>query len=74
MGDSIEYTAREFLKRQGAGAKCYCRCKLNLDRRSELGWSLVVLEIRPTTWKEVQRVMDYLGRNDLEDQALCSSV
>ena len=68
-------TAREFLSAApSAGTKCYCRCKLTLDKRSALGWSVSILEIRKTDWKEIRAVLDHLGRRDLEDPTLFSSM
>ncbi|PHH90770.1 hypothetical protein CDD83_2699 [Cordyceps sp. RAO-2017] len=63
----------EFLYGQKTGAKCYCRCRLMPDRRSELGWGVVIEEIRPATWKEILTVVDGLGRTDLDDPALFST-
>ncbi|KAF9771976.1 hypothetical protein IL306_010362 [Fusarium sp. DS 682] len=37
------------------------------DVTSEIGWGITVLEIRITTWKEIQGAMDTLGRKDLDE-------
>jgi hypothetical protein len=34
-----------------------------------LGWSLVLMDIRPTTWKEIRGVLSYLGRDDFDQLA-----
>jgi hypothetical protein len=39
-----------------------------------LGWSVSVLEIRKTDWKEIRAVLDHLGRRDLEDPTFFSSM
>lgn len=52
--------------------KCYCRCILRKDVRAELGYSLMLKEIRETTWKEVMAAVDFLGRKDLDDPTLYS--
>lgn len=54
------------------GIKCYCKCRLTEDPRSELGYSLILLEIRQITWKEISGALDILGRNDLDDRELCA--
>ena len=54
------------------GIKCYCKCRLTEDPRSELGYSLILLEIRQVTWKEISGALDILGRNDLDDRELCA--
>jgi hypothetical protein len=40
---------------------------LRSDPKSEIGWGITVLEIRTTTWKEIQGAMDILGRKDLDE-------
>jgi hypothetical protein len=54
------------------GIKCYCQCRLTEDTRSELGYSLTLLQIRQVTWKEISAALDLLGRNDLDDRDLCA--
>lgn len=58
--------AREFLQPSPVGIKCYCRGKLVVDTRSDLGWVIEVDEIRKSSWKEIRGVQDHLGRNDLD--------
>lgn len=67
VGSPLDCAAQELLKAQASRMKCFCRCKLRSDPRSEIGWGISVLEIRPTTWKEIQGTMDVLGRHDLDE-------
>ncbi|KAM5346794.1 hypothetical protein ACJ41O_009799 [Fusarium nematophilum] len=68
-GSPLDCAAQELLKPALSRAKCFCQCKLRRDLQAETGWSIVVLEIRPTTWKEIVRAMDALGRKDLDEPA-----
>lgn len=61
--------AREFLSNTPTRSKCYCRCKLTPDHRSDLGWSISILEVRKTDWKEIGAVLEHVGR-DLDDITL----
>jgi hypothetical protein len=61
-----EQALAEFIKKQRAGTKCYCLCTLIPDRRSALGWSAVIKDIRPISWKEIRLVVDRLGLTDLD--------
>ncbi|KAF4979988.1 hypothetical protein FZEAL_3915 [Fusarium zealandicum] len=67
VGSPSDCAAQEFLKSRSSQAKCFCRCKLRRDPRAGAGWFILVLEIRPATWKEVQKAMDVLGRQDLDE-------
>ena len=55
------------MKPNVAGTKCFCQCKLRPDNRSNPKWSIEVLSIRLTTWKEIEGVMHVLGRKDLDE-------
>lgn len=68
----MDVAARQLLKRNDPAVKCYCRCTLQRDARAELGYSLVLMTIRETTWKEIMAAMDFLGRKDLDDAQICS--
>lgn len=61
-----EQALNGFIKKQRAGTKCYCLCTLIPDRRSALGWSAVVKDIRPISWKEIRLIVDRLGLTDLD--------
>ncbi|KAM0439626.1 hypothetical protein ACHAPT_000718 [Fusarium lateritium] len=67
VGGPQEVAAQEFLKKRPSHAKCFCRCKLKQDSRAKAGWVVLVLEIRQAGWKEIQKVMDTLGRSDLDE-------
>ncbi|KAM6523826.1 hypothetical protein FSOLCH5_004439 [Fusarium solani] len=41
--------------------------ELKQDPRAKTGWVVIVLEIRQSGWKEIQKVMDTLGRKDLDE-------
>lgn len=56
----VEWAADQFLMPNDPGLKCYCQCLLVPEPRSELGWSAVIKDIRPTTWKEIRIVEDHL--------------
>ncbi|KAH7176620.1 hypothetical protein EDB81DRAFT_875421 [Dactylonectria macrodidyma] len=66
VGGPLDCASQEFLWPNVAGRKCYCRCKLRQDTRSDLGWSILVLSIQSMTWKQIEGVMDKFGRNDLD--------
>lgn len=61
-----EQALNGFMKKQRAGTKCYCLCTLIPDRRSALGWSAVIKDIRPISWKEIRLIVDRLGLTDLD--------
>ncbi|KAJ4230817.1 hypothetical protein NW759_002807 [Fusarium solani] len=67
VGSPRDITAQDFLKKRPSHAKCFCRCKLKQDPRAKTGWVVIVLEIRQSGWKEIQKVMDTLGRKDLDE-------
>lgn len=56
----------DFLRKQSVGMKCYCQCSLIPDSRSELGWSAIIEDIRPISWKEIRLIVDTLGLTDLD--------
>jgi hypothetical protein len=56
----VEWAADQFLAPNDPGLKCYCRCLLVPELRSQLGWSAVIQDIRPLTWKEIRSVEDHL--------------
>lgn len=67
VGSPRDIAAQDFLKRRPSHAKCFCRCQLKQDPRAKTGWVVIVLEIRQSGWKEIQKVMDTLGRKDLDE-------
>lgn len=67
VGSPQDIAAQDFLKKRSSHAKCFCRCQLKQDPRAKTGWVVIVLEIRQSGWKEIQKVMDALGRKDLDE-------
>ncbi|KAF4460763.1 hypothetical protein FALBO_12443 [Fusarium albosuccineum] len=67
VGSLLDCVAQDFLNPQSSPAKCFCRCKLKREPQAEAGWIIQVIDIRPTTWKEIQGAMDVLGRKDLDE-------
>ncbi|RSL75426.1 hypothetical protein CEP51_010879 [Fusarium floridanum] len=67
VGSPQDIAAQDFLKKRPSHAKCFCRCKLKQDPRAKTGWVVIVLKIRQSGWKEIQKVMDTLGRKDLDE-------
>lgn len=76
---SGEPTLKYFLEKQGnkkysAGIKCYCRCSLILDPRSDLGWAAIIRDIRPIGWKEIRLIVDRLGFTDLDRSPTAANI
>lgn len=67
VGSPQDIVAQDFLKKRPSHAKCFCRCQLKQDPRAKTGWVVIVLAIRQSGWKEIQKVMDTLGRKDLDE-------